>query len=100
MQYTIVEKGASIGANATIVCGTKEMPRKIGQYALVGAGSVVTRDVPDNGFVVGVPARLKGFVDSFGQLCKYKSEKEGLTILASDKEEITVPSMIFQSLCK
>ncbi|MEW5958651.1 MAG: acyltransferase, partial [Chloroflexota bacterium] len=54
---TVVGKGASIGANATIVCGIK-----IGQWAMIGAGSVVTRDVPDYGLVWGNPARLRGFV--------------------------------------
>jgi len=54
---TLVKKGASIGANATIVCGVT-----IGEYAMVGAGSVVTRDVPPHGLVYGNPARLRGFV--------------------------------------
>ena len=49
---TLVKKGASIGANATIVCGTT-----IGEYALIGAGSVVTRDVPPRTLVAGVPAK-------------------------------------------
>lgn len=54
---TRVKKGASIGANATIVCGTT-----IGRYAFVGAGSVVVRDVPDHALVVGNPARQKAWV--------------------------------------
>jgi len=54
---TLVKKGASIGANATIVCGVT-----IGEYAMIGAGSVVTRDVPPHGLVYGNPARLRGFV--------------------------------------
>lgn len=54
---TFVGKGASIGANATIICGVK-----IGSYAMIGAGSVVTRDVPCFGLVFGNPAVLKGFV--------------------------------------
>jgi len=54
---TLVKRGASIGANATIVCGVT-----IGEYAMVGAGSVVTRDVPPHGLVYGNPARLRGFV--------------------------------------
>jgi UDP-2-acetamido-3-amino-2,3-dideoxy-glucuronate N-acetyltransferase len=54
---TRVARGASIGANATIVCGCR-----IGAYALVGAGAVVTRDVPDFGLVTGVPARQRGWV--------------------------------------
>ena len=54
---TLVKKGASIGANATIVCGTT-----LGSYCLVGAGSVVTKDVPDHALVVGNPARIIGWV--------------------------------------
>ncbi|WP_322821886.1 acyltransferase [Chloroflexus sp.] len=54
---TLVKYGASIGANATIVCGVT-----IGRFAMVAAGSVVTRDVPDYGLVMGNPARLAGYV--------------------------------------
>lgn len=54
---TEVRKGASIGANSTIVCGVT-----IGCYAMIGAGSVVTKDVPPFGLVYGNPAELKGFV--------------------------------------
>lgn len=54
---TLVRKGASLGANSTIVCGTT-----IGEYAFVGAGAVVTRDVPDYGLVVGTPARRVGWM--------------------------------------
>ncbi|MEG1709997.1 MAG: DapH/DapD/GlmU-related protein, partial [Acinetobacter sp.] len=55
---TIVKNGASIGANATILPGIK-----IGQNAMVGAGAVVTKDVPDNAIVVGNPATVKGFIE-------------------------------------
>ena len=58
---TLVKRGASIGANATIVCG-----RRIGAYAFVGAGSVVTKDVPDYALVVGNPARQTGWVCQCG----------------------------------
>ena len=61
-QTTIVKKGATIGANATIVCG-----HVIGEYAMVGAGSVVTKDVPDYALVVGNPARIKGYVCQCGE---------------------------------
>lgn len=54
---TVIHKGASIGANATIVCG-----HDIGKYAFVGAGSVVTKDVPDYALVVGNPARIRYYV--------------------------------------
>ncbi|MCQ2284298.1 MAG: N-acetyltransferase [Bacteroidales bacterium] len=59
---TLVRKGASIGANATIVCGNT-----IGRYAFIGAGAVVTHDVPDFALVVGNPARQIGWVSEFGQ---------------------------------
>ncbi|GBU28559.1 hexapeptide transferase [Treponema sp. R8-4-B8] len=59
---TVVKKGASIGANATIVCGVT-----IGEYALIGAGSVVTKDVPAYALVYGNPARVMGKVDENGE---------------------------------
>jgi serine acetyltransferase len=52
-----VEEGASIGANATIIAGNR-----IGRYAMIGAGSVVTKDVPDHTLWFGNPARLRGYV--------------------------------------
>lgn len=64
---TLVRRGASIGANATIVCG-----HTIGKYAMVGAGSVVTWDVPDHALVYGVPARLQGYVCRCGERLFFK----------------------------
>ena len=58
---TLVRRGASIGANATIVCG-----HTIGRYAFVGAGSVVTKDVPDYALVVGNPGRVTGWMCECG----------------------------------
>jgi UDP-2-acetamido-3-amino-2,3-dideoxy-glucuronate N-acetyltransferase len=58
---TLVRRGATIGANATVVCG-----HTIGRYAFVGAGSVVTKDVPDFGLVVGSPARRVGWMCQCG----------------------------------
>ncbi len=60
--HTKIKKGASIGANSTIVCGIT-----VGEYAMVAAGAVVTKDVPPHGLVVGVPARLIGFVCECGE---------------------------------
>lgn len=58
---TIVEKGATIGANATIVCGNR-----IGRFAFIGAGAVVTREVKPYALVVGNPARHKGWMSEYG----------------------------------
>lgn len=58
---TVVKKGASIGANATIICGYN-----IGRYAFVGAGAVVTKDVPDYALVVGNPAKIIGYICQCG----------------------------------
>ncbi|MDA1126866.1 MAG: acyltransferase [Bacteroidetes bacterium] len=58
---TIVKKGASIGANATIVCGNA-----IGQYAFIGAGAVVTKEIPDYALVIGNPAKQVGWISEFG----------------------------------
>jgi len=60
---TLVREGASIGANATVVCG-----HTIGRWAMVGAGAVVTDDVEDHALVVGVPARQRGWVCECGQV--------------------------------
>ena len=60
-QKTLVKKSASIGANATIVCGVT-----IGEYALIGSGAVVTKDVPDYALVIGNPGRVVGIVDKKG----------------------------------
>jgi len=81
---TLVKKGATIGANATIVCGNE-----IGKWAMVGAGAVVTKDVPDYAIVAGVPAKIIGWVCECGnklifkknkatcKICKRKYKKKG-----------------------
>ena len=60
-EKTLIRRGASIGANATVVCGTT-----IGRYAFVAAGAVVTKDVPDYALVAGVPARFRGWMSRHG----------------------------------
>jgi UDP-2-acetamido-3-amino-2,3-dideoxy-glucuronate N-acetyltransferase len=70
---THVGKGASIGANATIVCG-----HDIGKYAFIGAGTVVTKTVPDFALVVGNPSRQIGWMSEFGH--KLEFNKEGMAI--------------------
>lgn len=65
---TILGRGCSIGANSTIVCG-----HNIGKYALVGAGSVVTKDVPDYALVKGNPARVSGYVCNCGEKLTFEN---------------------------
>ena len=72
-RQTLVRKGASIGANATILCGIT-----IGQYAFVGAGAVVTKDVPDHALVVGNPARQTGWMSRRGHRMP-EPDEEGVT---------------------
>ena len=82
---TLVKKSASIGANATIVCGTT-----IGEYAFIGAGTVVTRDVPAFAMVVGNPGRIIGWVDKQGHKLEFNDEglsKDGQYRLSGDQVE-------------
>lgn len=73
---TIIKKGASIGANATIVCG-----HTVGEWALIGAGAVVSCNVPSHALMLGVPARRKGWVCECGEILK-----EDLTCKKCGKE--------------
>jgi UDP-2-acetamido-3-amino-2,3-dideoxy-glucuronate N-acetyltransferase len=66
---TVVKKGASIGANATIVCG-----HDIGTYAFIGAGAVVTKNVPDYALVMGNPAKQAGWMSEYGHKLKFDSQ--------------------------
>lgn len=77
---THVGKGASIGANATIVCG-----HDIGEYAFIGAGAVVTKNVPSYALVVGNPAKLSGWVGEYGH--KLKFNENYIAICPESKQE-------------
>lgn len=68
---SLVKRGASIGANATIVCGNP-----IGEYAFIGAGSVVTKEVPDYALIVGNPAKQIGWMSSFGHRLVFDEKNE------------------------
>jgi UDP-2-acetamido-3-amino-2,3-dideoxy-glucuronate N-acetyltransferase len=68
---TVVKRGASIGANATIVCGND-----IGEFAFIGAGSVVTKEVPNFALVVGNPARQIGWMSTFGHRLNFNEKGE------------------------
>lgn len=71
---TLVKKGATLGANCTIVCGVT-----IGEYAFVGAGAVVNKDVPAYALMVGVPARQVGWMSEFGEQLVLPISGEGQT---------------------
>lgn len=68
---TVVKKGASIGANATIVCGNP-----IGEYAFIGAGAVVTKEVPAYALLVGNPAKQIGWMSAFGHRLEFDGNNE------------------------
>jgi len=76
---TIVREGASLGANCTIICG-----HTIGKFAFIGAGSVVTKDVPDYALVVGNPARRIGWISEAGQ--KLIFDKDGIAFCDKSKK--------------
>lgn len=61
-RHTLVKKGATLGANCTVVCGTT-----VGEYAFVGAGAVINKDVPAYALMVGVPAKQVGWMSEFGE---------------------------------
>ncbi len=77
---TIVRKGASIGANATIVCG-----HDIGEFAFIGAGAVVTKEIPAYALVVGNPARHVGWMSEFGHRLNF--DKNGIAECPESKEK-------------
>lgn len=91
----LVKQGASIGANATIVSGIT-----IGSWAMIGAGSVVTKDVPSYGLVYGNPARLQGFVCSCGHKLT-KIQQQGIQIITSCtgcQTQVLIPITDYQKL--
>ncbi|HAL64719.1 MAG TPA: N-acetyltransferase, partial [Bacteroidales bacterium] len=77
---TIVKRGATIGANATIVCG-----HNIGEYAFVGAGAVVTREVLPYALVVGNPARQVGWMSEYGHRLNF--DKDNIAICPESHEK-------------
>ena len=92
-ETTIVEKGASIGANSTIVCGNI-----IGRYAFVGAGAVVTKDVRPYALVVGNPARQTGWMSEFGH--KLKFDDEGYAVCPESRERYHLDKDIVTKITK
>ena len=82
LSKTLIKEGAGIGANSTIRCGVT-----VGRWAIVGAGSVVTHDVPDFGLVWGNPARLMGFVSPTGERLEEVSRSKDTVIASAPGEK-------------
>jgi UDP-2-acetamido-3-amino-2,3-dideoxy-glucuronate N-acetyltransferase len=80
---TLIKKGASIGANATIVCGNT-----IGEFAFVGAGAVVTKDVPAYALIVGNPAKQIGWMSEYGQKLIFDANNEAICSESNEKYTI------------
>lgn len=95
---TLVKKGASIGANATIICGD----RIIGKYAMIAAGSVVTKNIPDHGLVLGNPARLVGFVCKCGRKAEKMQEKGDIILMkcVDCREFVEIPKQTYDLIQK
>lgn len=81
---TTVKRGASIGANATIVCG-----HDIGRFAFIGAGAVVTKHVPDYALVVGNPAKQIGWMSEFGHRLKFDEKGEAICEESNEKYKLS-----------
>ncbi|AWX44536.1 UDP-2-acetamido-3-amino-2,3-dideoxy-glucuronate N-acetyltransferase [Flagellimonas maritima] len=90
---TLVEKGASIGANATIICGNK-----IGEYALIGAGAVVTKDVKPYALLVGNPAKQIGWVSQYGHGLDFNDS--GIAICKESLQEYQLSNNFVKKLSK
>lgn len=102
-QQTLVKRGASIGANATLVCGVM-----VGRYSFVGAGAVITKDIPDYALVYGNPGKLQGWVCQCGTKlnfwpqedprvaecgnCGTRYSKEGLQVSPSETDDENTPA--------
>jgi UDP-2-acetamido-3-amino-2,3-dideoxy-glucuronate N-acetyltransferase len=80
---TLVEKGASIGANSTIVCGNK-----IGTYSFIGAGAVVTKEVKPYALVIGNPARQTGWMSEYGH--KLRFDSDGIASCPESREKYRI----------
>ena len=94
---TIVKNGASIGANSTIIAGIT-----IGKHAMVGAGSVVTKNIPDHGLVFGNPAELKGFVCECGTKLDKGTESKGKIVLECPEcgKKIVIDENVYKEVKK
>jgi UDP-2-acetamido-3-amino-2,3-dideoxy-glucuronate N-acetyltransferase len=90
-QETLVKEGATIGANATIICG-----HTIGRHSFVGAGAVVTHDVPDHSLMIGNPARHVGWMSEYGHRLNF--DGEGIAFCPESNEKYLLDNMIVKKI--
>lgn len=90
-RQTLVKKGATIGANATVICGIT-----IGEYAFIGAGSVVTRSVPAYALVMGNPAKQTGWMSEMGQ--KLDFDEKGLAVCSESNQHYKLENNIVRRM--
>ena len=90
---TIVKKGASIGANATIICGNN-----IGQYALIGAGAVVTKPVKSYALIVGNPAKQIGWVSEYGHRLNFDNNEIAICPESKQKYQLNIEENIIERI--
>ena len=92
LRRTLVKRGATMGANCTIICGVT-----IGRYAFVGAGAVVTKDIPDHALVFGSPARVQGWVCRCGEKLVFDGDRAtcscGESYERTDEQVRAVPKL-------
>jgi UDP-2-acetamido-3-amino-2,3-dideoxy-glucuronate N-acetyltransferase len=88
---TLVKKGASIGANATIVCGND-----IGEYAFIGAGTVVTKDVPPYALIVGNPGRQVGWMSEYGHRLNF--DKDNIAVCPESNERYVLEQGVVRKI--
>ena len=90
---TLVKRGATLGANCTVVCGTT-----VGRYAFVGAGAVVSRDVPDHALVVGVPAKQIGWMSRHGERLTLPLRGDAEAVCPSTQERYRLDGATLRAL--
>jgi UDP-2-acetamido-3-amino-2,3-dideoxy-glucuronate N-acetyltransferase len=92
-RLTLLQRGCSVGANATIICGVT-----LGTYCLIGAGAVVTKNVPDYALVVGNPARQLGWVSRYGHRLQF--DAAGLAVCPESGEQYQLTEQVVRPLVK